>query len=365
MIPRLLLVPAALAALGAAPVEVSSRNSGEVASRDGANLQRPRWSPDGSQLSYEANFHEKKVVELFVGDPATKAFSRVSAGGRAPSALTAGFQTAPTNAVCHELAWGPASAGGRFVYTAATETGDYDLFLSGAGALASTPGADGGGAWSPDGRWIAFTSSRTGEGDLYLLDTAAMEQPPRRISSAAGSSEVYAAWAPDSAGLAYVAHSRSGDNLWLKASLDANPAQLTTWPGIQIRPRWAPSGKRIAFYANHESPDRIDLYVVDGVAGATPKLLVKSVVPDLAGPSWTPDGLRLIVVRDADDLLDPIASVDAATGATKDLALDTVGHTDLDVVKRPDGKVWLAYVAQGRKSGSERDFQRLYTVTVD
>jgi Tol biopolymer transport system component len=350
-----MLIPAA--ALAAPPTE--------VAARDGANLERPRWSADGAKLAYEANFHEKKIVELYVGDPTTKAFSKVSAGSRSPSALTAGFQTAPSNAVCHELAWGPASAGGRFVFTGSTDTGDYDVFLSGGGPLAAAPGADGGAAWSGDGRWIAFTSSRTGEGDLYLLDTAAMEQAPRRISSAASSSEVYAAWSADSASLVYVAHSKTGDNLWLKPALDANPTQLTSWPGVQIRPRWSPVGRQIAFYANHESPDRIDLYVVDGAAGATPRLVLKSVVPDLAGPSWTPDGSHLIVARDDDDRLDPLASVDAATGASKDLALDTVGHSDLDVVRRPDGKTWVAYVAQGRKGGSERDFQRLYIVALD
>jgi hypothetical protein len=47
------------------------------------------------------------------------------------------------------------------------------------------------------------------------------------------------------------------------------------------------------------------------------------------------------------------------------VAVDTVRHGDLDVAKRSDGKVWIAYTAQGRKTDSDRSFQRLYLVALE
>lgn len=348
-----------------APFAAHAATPTEVASRAGANLQRPRWSVDGSKLAYEANYHEKKVVETWVGDPATRAFTQVTAGARAPSAATSGFATANKGGtVVYELCWAPPAVG-RYLYSASNDVGEFDLYISGGGPVAAAPGADGGASWSPDGRWVAFTSARTGAGDLYLLDTAAIEQAPRRISSAAGSSELYPTWSADSTRIVYVGHSPTGDNLWLKPALDANPTQITSWRGNQIRPRFAPAGTQIAFYANHEDLDRFDLYVMDAAPGATPKLLVKGIVPDISGPSWTPDGSRILYVKDDDERYDPIAAVQVATGTSANLAIDTVGHGDLDVVKRADGKVWLSYVAQGRKSDPKRDFDRLYVVALD
>ena len=49
----------------------------EVASREGANVQRPTWSHDGKSLAYEANFHEQKRIELYVGDPQGGRFMRI------------------------------------------------------------------------------------------------------------------------------------------------------------------------------------------------------------------------------------------------------------------------------------------------
>ncbi len=348
-----------------APIAANAATPTEVASRDGANLQRPRWSMDGTKLAYEANYHEKKVIETWVGDPTSRGFTQVTAGARAPTAATSGFATSNKGgAVIYELCWAPPAIG-RYLFSASNDVGEFDLYISGGGPVAAAPGADGGAVWSPDGRWVAFTSARTGEGDLYLLDTNAIEQAPRRISSAAGSSELYPAWSADSTRLVYVGHSRTGDNLWLKPALDANPTQITSWPGNQIRPRFAPTGTQIAFYANHEDLERFDLYVMDAAPGATPRLLVKGVVPDISGPSWTPDGTRILYVKDDDERYDPIAAVTVASGASANLAIDTVGHGDLDVAKRPDGKVWVSYVAQGRKGGGERDFDRLYIVPLD
>lgn len=335
----------------------------EVARVDGANLQRPSWSPDGAQLSWEANFHERKEIELYVGAPGAPA-RRIQPPGSAPSALTAGFTSGrPAGAVAHELAWSPPSMG-RFVFTASNALQDYDLYIAGGSALAPAPGADGGAAWSPDGRFIAFTSARTGQGDLYLLDVHRIEAPPRQLTSAPTSSELFAAWSPDSAGLVYVAHSKSGDNLWLLPTLDSAPVQLTTWGGNQVRPSFSPDGALVAFYANHEEPTRFDLYVVVPEAGATPRKLLEGVLAGGHSPRWTPDGAHLVVVLDDDAAFDPIVAVPTSGGPAQRLDLGTVGNGDLDLVRR-EGALWLAWVAQGFTSDAERAFRRLFAAPLE
>jgi len=333
----------------------------EVASREGANLQRPSWSADGGKLAYEANFHDDKRIELYVGDPVGGTFRRVTPNVRSTSSITEGFSRLGNGGeVAHELCWAPPPYD-RFAYSAADESQDYEIFLGGGGPLTDVPGADGGPAWSPDGRFIAFTSSRTGEGDLYLLDMGHHDQPPRRVTSFMDSSELYVAWSPDSTQLAFVGHSDSGDNVWLIPSLGDDPVQLTNWTGNQTRPTFSPKGEWIAFYANLEDMDRLDLYLVEPRVGAVPRLLTRAVVPNAGGPSWTPDGRHLVLVLDDDQRFDPLAVLEARPGAEpKIIDLGTVGHGDLDVVEGPEGTLRLAYVAQGRGRDDIRDYKRLF-----
>ncbi len=332
----------------------------EVASRDGANLQRPSWSADGSQLAYEANYHDRKVIELYVGDPEAGSFRRITPSVRGGSSLTAGFSTSSAGQVAHELSWAPANIG-RFVYSATNEMSNYDLYLGGGGPLTQSPGADGGAAWSPDGNFIAFTSARTGEGDVYLIDVRDVSAPPRRMTDFPTSSELYVAWSPNSTQLAFIAHSKSGDNLWLIPHLDASPVQLTTWSGTQTRPRFSPRGDRIAFYANLEETGRFDLHIVAPREGAVPRRVVRGVVPNAGGPAWTPDGEHLVVVLSDSDRYDPIAVVPARSDATPEiLDLGTVNHGDLSVTAGSDGKIRLAYIAQGVRGDDVRDYRRLF-----
>lgn len=336
-----------------------------VAAVAGANLQRPCWSPDGKLLSFEANFHDEKRIELYLGHPREGGFDRVVGRARATSALTDGFRTAPPGGqVAHELAWAPRGID-AFVFAASNDVFDYDLYISEGTTVAGAPGADGGAQWSPDGTYIAFTSARTGEGDLYLVDTRRIEAAPQRLTRQPGTSELYLDWSPDGRSLVFVSHSAAGDNLWLLPAVGgapAEPARLTAWAGNQIRPRFSPVDNRIAFYANHDDPGRFDLYVVE--IGSAPRLMARGVYPDVRGPSWTDDGKHLVYVAQDDVEYDPIRAVrvdDPSRVAT--LELDTVGNGDLDIVTR-DGASWVAVVSQGLRSDPVRDWKRLYIAPV-
>lgn len=326
-----------------------------------ANCQAPRWSADGVALSYELNDHAKKVVDLYVFTPSTRASRKVvlPGAGAASSTLTSGFTVVSAERVAHEASFSPSAA--HFVYSASGPANDYDLYLDTGSRVAAAPGADGNPAWSPDGQHIAFTSARTGQGDLYLLNAAALDAPPLRLTGDETASEVYAAWSPDSGSLVFVGHTARGDNIYLIDDLQfPAPRALTAWPHVQTRPVFSPDGRRIAFYSNHTSPARFDLYVMP--VGGTPTLVASDVVMNARGPTWSPDGAALLFVQQDPNHLNPVRSApwaDPTRAVT--LATGTVGNGDLDVVRRADGTVWLAIAAQGLGSAlGVRDFMRIY-----
>lgn len=326
------------------------------------NCQTPTWSPDGASLAWEVNYHDRKVIELFVS-PFGGAPRKVAPVVRGASAMTAGFDTAGTEMVVHEITFAPASMK-RFAYTASGTSQDYDVYIDGGGAVAAAAGADGTSAWSPDGKYLAFTSARTGQGDLYLLDLAAVEKPPLRLTGDASASELYAAWAPDSRRIAFVGHTPQGDNVYLIDNIDfPAPRPMTSWEHTQTHPQWSPDGTMVAFYSNHNDINRFDLYLAP-VSG-TPTLVATDVVLNASGPAWTPDSKHLVYVKHEEGRFNPVyAAPVRQPSQARIVATGTVGNGDLDVARRADGQVWLAVAAQGRTGDKVRDFKRIYAMAI-
>ncbi|MCO4743417.1 MAG: PD40 domain-containing protein [Proteobacteria bacterium] len=298
-------------------------------------------------------------MELWVGDPVSKQFTPVTPRAASSTSLSAGFATQAPTAATHELAWAP--DGSRYVFASTGSTRDYDLYLEGGTAISAAPGADGGASFSPDGTSLLFTSARSGEGDLYLLSVADLTAPARRLSKTTVTSEVYATWHPQGMGLAWVAHGETGDHVFWSPALGDEPLQVTDARGSQTRPQFSPTGRWIAYYQSREDSG-FDLMAVE--PGSKPFRIAEKVVPDSSGPSWTPAD-ELVFVQDIDEAFDPIAVAPVTAPETaRMLDLPTVGHGDLDLGIR-DGRVQLAYVAQGREGDARREFKKLYVVALD
>ena len=90
------------------------------------------------------------------------------------------------------------------------------------------------------------------------------------------------------------------------------------------------------------------------------------IVPNDAGPVWSPDGRYVFAVADDDARYDPIIAVPVDDHlAAAPLVLDTVGHGDFAIGTGPGGSWRIAYTALGRHDDTERGFRRLYVGDVE
>lgn len=357
-----LLASASVAHAGGSPRRISGVQEG--------NCYNPIISPDGTQVAYEVNFFERRVIELYVYDLTSNTEAPVTPkkGGGSSSTLSA-FNVQKRQ-VTYELNWQP-NARKKYLFSSSGDDENYNIYLSTGGTLTEDPAADGMAVWSQDARYIAFSSARSGEGDLFLIDINNTEAKPRQLTAFDNSTEWYPTWSPDGKRLLFVRHfQKGGDNLFVINDIEKprdSIVELTNWPSIQTKPSWSPDGKLVAFYSNRRAKERYDVYVVEPAANSTPRLVIENVIPnERFGPAWTPDGKSLLVVQDEAERFNPIRVVSVADPTkVKILATGTQNNGDLYVVKPENGQALLAFTAQGRIGDSIKSFKRVYVFTLD
>ena len=224
--------------------------------------------------------------------------------------------------------------------------------------LALTPAADGTGKpkWSPDGRYLAFIATPAGseKGQIMLLDRRGGDA--RALTGVTGEIGEYA-WAPDGKRLAYTMvpadvgsapkpividalhFKQDGDGYLAQARqrhlylLDVDgkhTEQLTADPQFnEDLPTWSPDGRRIAFIRTRGQvvdPDgREDVAVVEPVAGAAARSIVRPYAPNTQKLAWSPDGASIAYLQGLEPkfnayMQDHLALVPAAGGTPRALA---------------------------------------------
>jgi Tol biopolymer transport system component len=184
------------------------------------------------------------------------------------------------------------------VLYASASSGNLDLYLLRVGGgrainlTASSPGADGQGAFSSDGEQIAFRSDRDG-GGLFVM--GATGESVRRITSAGYDPR----WSPDGKHLAYATEAVTDPysravraELWTADVASGEAKRL--WAGDGVQPTWSPKGTRIAFWAN--TGGQRDIWTIAS-SGGVPVAVTKDAATDWA-PEWSPDGRWLYFVSD-------------------------------------------------------------------
>jgi Tol biopolymer transport system component len=318
----------------------------------GSSDANPVWSPDGALVAFERSRGEGKEIVIARRDGTiVKTVSRrpPDEGGGLAGLLPGDSPEASFNA---GISWSP--SGRRFVFMSNGGEGNYDLYVDGFGAapairLTEHREKDGHAHWSPVAdNLVVFVSGRTGKGDLYLMDL--MTRTWGRLASG-DKGYLYPRWSPDGRRVAVTAGENENHDVYVidnMAGTRRTIRALTSWPFDDIRPVFAPDGRKVAFYSNYnpEGNPRIWSIVVvaaDGTdprdgAGLAGRVAAKDVIPDVeTGPAWMPDGAGIVFVKNDRQEYNPIHVVELASGVERPLKTETkMNH---DVACAPDGTI--------------------------
>jgi len=267
-----------------------------VADNLGGDQHWPRWSPDGTRLSLEAN-HAIYVVPALGGDPKLLVAS-----------------TGPV--VNGEGAW--------------SEEGPSYL------------------AWSPDGRRIAYAMGRD-------IDVRGADGGP--VSRLATLDQPHSlAWSPDGKRLALVTGNAAfvyapdaigniaPSAIWILSASGGVPVRITDAASLNTSPVWLPDGRGLLFISNRDGSR--DIYRVELVRGDHPsgRPVRLTIGLGLHGLALSPDG-RVLVYADFSDYAN-IWSLPLPTSGTVSSSVATPltsGHQSIEGLGlSPDGH-WLAF----------------------
>lgn len=209
---------------------------------------QPRWSPDGTTLSFISFSRRNPDLVL--------------------AKLTEGSVIAldPGKGMTFSSDWSP---DGKRLAIASTRDGNSEIYVMDANGanvqrLTHHPSIDVSPTWSPTGKEIAFTSNRTGSPQIYVMDEEGLNL--RRISLK-GSYNSAPAWSP-SREYSEIAYASRIDGVFDIVVQDLAPGgnvrMLTTKRGINESPSWSPNGRYLAFSSTRTGSSQIYIMNRDG-----------------------------------------------------------------------------------------------------
>jgi len=245
-----------------------------MADYDGANLAQvtkngtinlmPMWSPDARSLAFTS--YMQGYPDLYRAFP----FER-----RPAQTLAAhnGINTSP--------AWSP---DGRNVALTLSKDGNPEVYVLAVATgtlrrLTRHGGIDTEPTWSPTGREIAFISDRSGRPHVYLMDAEGANVRPLTT----GGHHTQPRWSPKGDMILFTQRQGTHD-IWAVNLDGSSPRRLTSGPGDNQGPTWAPNGRHVMFQSNRSGTWQIFSMLLDGSA-QTP--MTKGTI-DATSPSWSP-----------------------------------------------------------------------------
>ncbi|MCU0634819.1 MAG: hypothetical protein MUE41_08095 [Gemmatimonadaceae bacterium] len=167
------------------------------------------------------------------------------------------------------------------------------------------------GVLSPDGRRIVFTSVKDGDLDIYTMNVDGSDV--RRLTNTPGY-DGGPWWSPDGTKIVYRAHHPADSasleryrsllargmirpsevELYVMNADGSDNRQVTRLGGANFGPSWTPDGRRIIFSSNHMNPRsrNFDLFVINLDGTGLERVTTN---PDFDGfPMFSPDGRSLV-----------------------------------------------------------------------
>jgi dipeptidyl aminopeptidase/acylaminoacyl peptidase len=242
------------------------------------NEFRPRWSPDGKTIVYEAQYGANRdiyTIPITGGDPTRITFDR-----------KADF----------DPCWTP--DGQEIVFTS-NRTGTVELWIVKADGseepriFATGEGAEESATFSPDGKWLAFESlskiwKMPAKGGKAVQVTKGEER------------HSFPDWSPDGKEISYTVNTDAGGRqIWAVNVKTGATRPLVADKGWSYGARWAPSGKVLVLSRRGARPDRNhDLWICSADGGDLTQITMGE-APDLF-PDWSPDGHELVWTKGGD-----------------------------------------------------------------
>src|SRR5688500_1723756 len=201
----------------------------------------PSWSPDGRQLVYESDRHDRGALYIINTDGT----------GERRLTFTGADDTHPS--------WSP--DGSRIVFDSDRDgvwnlhsirpDGTDERRLTHP-ATATRPAFARHPAWSPDGKRIAFDSGRDSITHIWVMN--ADGSGAARVTGPPGGG--HPAWTPD--GRIVFGAARSGNSDLWTTTIDGSDTRLLVAHPMQKRsPSLSPDGRRVVFFAENEGKYRL------------------------------------------------------------------------------------------------------------
>jgi Tol biopolymer transport system component/DNA-binding winged helix-turn-helix (wHTH) protein len=107
----------------------------------------------------------------------------------------------------------------------------------------------------------------------------------------------------------------------------AVPLPLTSYPGREMFPTFSPDGNQVAFVADKDQPDNLDIYVQ--LIGSAEPLRLTSHLAAESSPAWSPDGRQIAFLRELPAGKAAVLLISALGGPATKLAETHMAYPDL------------------------------------
>ena len=187
-------------------------------------------------------------------------------------------------------------------------------------------------AWSPDGKHIAYSwyvRDAPSEMGIWIIDTSGVVGP----QVLKGIEWHQTDWSPDGTHLAMTYSGNKGIYTVTTAGTDLTP--LST---MGLRPRWSPSGNELAF-EKFDSTSAGSIWIVSK-DGTGLRSLAPTDTASWRDPDWSPDGTRLVHIRQPSPAVGGAVFVMDTNGQNAQRLTTDNGY--MDPAWSPDGQ-WIAY----------------------
>ncbi|MBI4475421.1 MAG: S9 family peptidase [Acidobacteria bacterium] len=160
---------------------------------------------------------------------------------------------------------------------------------------------------------------------------------------------------PDGRTIAFKSASGGTYDIWTVAVAGGQPKQITKMPGREMKPRYSPDGKWIAFEADYGGVMIHDIYIVPA-EGGEPIRLTDFPLHD-ASPMWSPDSKKIYFTTQMfwDN---SVAEIDIGTKQIK-----RIGRSGGNMQLSPDGKMF-AFTRNGKPDDDDQSNNDVYVMPV-